>query len=276
MYVRLNGTKLFYTALGKGRPLIFLHGGLGFDHNYFRPWTDPLAKQFRVVYYDHRGNGRSDGRESLGTVTHETWIDDLDALRKHLGFKKFTLVGHSYGGALGMGYALKYQRHLDGLVIITSYAGWDFWHEAIANGRKLGTPEQVAALRRMEHTHFASDEEFGQVVGTVTPLYFKNVDMKVLERIGATTKVSYQAFNRGFIDCHRGFNLVPRLGEIKTPTLVMAARDDKIIPISQSERIHRGIKGSKMVVFENSRHFPFIEERKKFNATLAEWAAGLK
>ncbi|MDA1188386.1 MAG: alpha/beta fold hydrolase [Chloroflexi bacterium] len=276
MYVRLNGTKLFYTALGKGRPAIFLHGGLGFDHNYFRPWTDPLSKNFRIVYYDHRGNGRSDGRESLANVTHDTWIEDLEALRKHLGFKKFTLVGHSYGGALGMGYALKYPKNLDGLAIITSYAGWDFWHEAIGNAKKLGTPEQVAALKRMEHTHFTNDEDFGQTVGTVTPLYFERVEEKVLERIGATTKISYQAFNRGFIDCHKNYNLVPRLGEIKVPTLVMASPKDKIIPVFQSERIHKGIKGSKIVRFEESRHFPFIEERKKFNKELGGWMAGLK
>jgi proline iminopeptidase len=275
MYAKVNGTRLYYTALGKGRPVIFLHGGLGFDHTYFRPWVEPLAKRFRIIFYDHRGNGRSDGRDSLQNVDHATWHADLDALREYLGFEKFVLVGHSYGGALGQGYALRYQKHLDGLVLVTTYCAWDYHDEVIANAKKLGTPEQVKAVKDMLVKHVPNDEAFAQLGGKILPFYFKRFDPKVVERIGATTKLSYQAFNRGFIDCHKGFNLIPRLHEIKVPTLVMGSREDWVMPFKRMIRIHHGIPNSKLVVFEESGHFPFIEEREKFLRVMGDWIEAL-
>lgn len=275
MYAKVNGTRLYYTSLGKGRPVIFLHGGLGFDHTYFRPWVEPLAKRFRVIFYDHRGNGRSDGRDSLQDVDHSTWHDDLDALRAYLGFDKFVLVGHSYGGALGQGYALRYQKHLDGLAIVTSYCAWDYHADVIANAKAIGTPEQVEAVKNMLVNHVPNEEAFIKLLGLVTPLYFKRFDPKVAARIGATTKLSYQAFNRGFIDCHKNFNLTPRLREIRVPTLVIGSRDDWVMPVKRMIRIHHGIPNSKLVMFEESGHFPFIEERKKFLKVLGDWVEAL-
>ncbi|MBM3949007.1 MAG: alpha/beta fold hydrolase [SAR202 cluster bacterium] len=275
MYAKVNGTRLYYTSLGKGRPVIFLHGGLGFDHTYFRPWVEPLAKRFRVIFYDHRGNGRSEGRDSLQDVDHSTWHDDLDALRAYLGFDKFVLVGHSYGGALGQGYALRYQKHLSGLALVTTYCAWDYMDEIVANARARGTPEQAKAVKDMLIKHVPSDEAFAQLGGVILPLYFKRFDPKVAERIGATTKLSYQAFNRGFIDCHKTFDLTARLPEIKVSTLVIAGRDDWIMPVPRVERIHRGIPNSKLVMFEESGHFPFIEERKKFLKVLGDWMEAL-
>lgn len=55
----VNGTDLFYTAVGRGVPCLVMHGGLGVDHTQFREWLDPLGDAMRLVYYDHRGNGGS-------------------------------------------------------------------------------------------------------------------------------------------------------------------------------------------------------------------------
>jgi pimeloyl-ACP methyl ester carboxylesterase len=55
----LNGTELFYVEVGEGTPCLVMHGGLGFDHTWLHPWLDPLGDVMHLVYYDHRGNGRS-------------------------------------------------------------------------------------------------------------------------------------------------------------------------------------------------------------------------
>lgn len=57
--VHLNGTDLFYLSVGQGTPCLVMHGGLGLDHTYLHPWLDPLGDIFQLIYYDHRGNGRS-------------------------------------------------------------------------------------------------------------------------------------------------------------------------------------------------------------------------
>jgi pimeloyl-ACP methyl ester carboxylesterase len=56
---RLDDVELFYTGVGAGLPCLVMHGGPGVDHTCFRPWLDRLGDVLRLVYYDHRGNGRS-------------------------------------------------------------------------------------------------------------------------------------------------------------------------------------------------------------------------
>ena len=70
MKADVNGTSLYYEVVGSGNPLLIMHGGLGFDHTYFRPWIDSLAEDSKLIFYDHRGNGRSDRSKPLDDVYH--------------------------------------------------------------------------------------------------------------------------------------------------------------------------------------------------------------
>ena len=104
---RVNGSELFYTEAGHGVPCLVMHGGLGVDHTQFREWLDPLGDVLRLIYYDHRGNGRS-GRPPIETLTFDQLVADADALRAHLGYDQIAVMGHSYGGCLALLYALRY------------------------------------------------------------------------------------------------------------------------------------------------------------------------
>ena len=92
--IRLNATEVFYSEVGEGIPCLVMHGGLGFDHTYMRPWLDPLGDVMRLVYYDHRCNGRS-GRPPLETLTFERLCAGADALRERLGFEEGAVMSHS-------------------------------------------------------------------------------------------------------------------------------------------------------------------------------------
>ena len=106
---------LYYATLGRGMPVIFMHGGLGFDHQYFRPFVDPLADAVQVVYYDHLGHGKSDRPTNFSEITLERLSSDCDALATALGFDKFVLVGHSYGGFVAFDFAFRFPNRLAGL-----------------------------------------------------------------------------------------------------------------------------------------------------------------
>lgn len=96
---RLNGTDLFYVEVGEGLPCLVMHGGLGIgDHSVLHPWLDPLGDVMRLIYYDHRGNGRS-GRPPSETITFEQLCSDADALRDYLGFEEVAVLGYSFGGS---------------------------------------------------------------------------------------------------------------------------------------------------------------------------------
>src|SRR5215470_3983393 len=120
----VNGTDLFHVEVGAGLPCLVMHGGLGVDHTQFRDALDPLGDVLRLVYYDHRGNGRS-GRPPIETITLKQLADDADALRAHLGFERVAVLGHSYGGCIALRYVLDYPQRVSRLVLVGTTAAWD-------------------------------------------------------------------------------------------------------------------------------------------------------
>src|SRR5919206_3408220 len=82
--------------VGEGFPVIVLHGGPGMDHTMFRPYLDPLGEDFRLLYVDERGQGRSD-RVEPQTLSLDVFARDVDLLADALDLEHFALLGHSFG-----------------------------------------------------------------------------------------------------------------------------------------------------------------------------------
>ena len=94
-----DGYRLFVEEVGDGFPLIVLHGGPGLDHTMFRPWLDPLGDEFRLLYVDERGQGRSE-RTDPATLSLDVFARDVDLLAEALGLERFALLGHSFGAII--------------------------------------------------------------------------------------------------------------------------------------------------------------------------------
>jgi proline iminopeptidase len=272
----INGTDLFYELLGDGRPLLLIHGGLGLDHTCFLPWLLPLANKFQLVLPDLRGNGRS-SRASLQGVTHATWAHDLDALRMHLGFPGWAVLGHSYGSYIAQELALLHGASLTGLVLSNSTPAMDYPEQIVKNAKQRGTPEQVQALLgALGGPPVTDDAAFGAGWETVLPMYFHHFEEPYRQAMRANVVYSAAAFNHAFSECVPSFDNVPRLGDIRVPTLILAGRHDFITPVEQgAQRLAAGIPGAVVAVFENSGHFPFIEERDGFVSEVSRWLSAL-
>src|SRR5215213_912894 len=254
----LNGTELFYVEVGEGVPCLVMHGGLGFDHTGLHPWLDPTGEEMHLVYYDHRGNGRS-GRPPLETLTFEQFCSDADALREHLGFEKVGVLGYSYGGCIALEYALRYPEHLSHLILLDTAPTFDYGEEIEANARRKGaTQEQLEALESSAD----NEEEFWHSLKLMEPLYFHTYDADLAERVLGKTIVSLEAGDAGDAGdaITQEWDLTPRLGEISAPTLVLVGRDDFISPPSLANRMHEGIPNSELIIFEKSGHFTHVEE----------------
>jgi proline iminopeptidase len=262
----LNGTDLFYVEVGKGLPCLVMHGGLGGDHTSLHPWLDPLGDVMRLVYYDHRGNGRS-GRPPSETITFEQLCADADALREHLRFEKVAVLGHSFGGFTALEYALRYPEHLSHLILLSTSPGGDYGVEIEANVRRKGaTAEQLKALEASAD----NDAELWRLWKVIEPLYFHTFDADLAERVMGKTIPSAQAGNAGNAITEE-WDLTPRLSEISAPTLILVGRDDFICPPSQAQIMHERIADSELVVFEQSAHYLYVEEAEAFFDAVCEW-----
>jgi pimeloyl-ACP methyl ester carboxylesterase len=114
--VAVGGGSLYYETLGKGAPVILIHGGFG-DRRMWDAQFEPLSQAFRVVRYDHRGFGKSSAPETAYSP-----VSDLVALMDHLQLRRANLVGNSMGGTLALDFALLQPDRTGAVVVIASTA----------------------------------------------------------------------------------------------------------------------------------------------------------
>jgi proline iminopeptidase len=121
-YINIDESSLYYKIIGKGEPLIVLHGGPGFDHQPLMPYIGNLGKYCKVVLYDQRGSGMSTGPVDSASINVDRFVEDIEIIRKHLGVEKINLSGISWGGILALFYGIKYPNKLNSLVLFSTAA----------------------------------------------------------------------------------------------------------------------------------------------------------
>jgi proline iminopeptidase len=267
----INNTSLFFLEIGSGLPCLVMHGGLGFDHTYLHPWLDTLGDTFRLVYYDHRGNGRS-GRPPRATLILEQLVEDAEALRRHLGLGKIAVLGHSYGGFIALEYALQYPQHLSHLLLLNSAPAWGYGEEIVANAVRRGaTPAMLEALN--VEAYVTDNERLREWYHLMAPLYFYQFDQKIADELVQNMIFSSAAMQQG-LQLVKNYNLLARLREIHVPSLIVTGREDFAMPPSQAVRLQQCIPNSNLTIFERSAHFPYLEEPDAFRQIVGDWVRG--
>lgn len=264
MLAKIRGTEIFFDVDGSGfvpdgdrmveRPVLFLlHGGPGGDHAGFKTSSAGLRDVAQLVYVDHRGCGRSSPGDPA-EYTLDNNIDDLDALREHLGLKRISVLGSSYGGMVALGYALRFPRHLANLVLVCTAASYRFMDDAKRHVAQHGTPDQVRVCQRLWDGSFESLDQLREFYEIMGPMYSTKYKPEEFEAGWKRGLRSYVALNRGFSDFMRTFDFTERLAEIKCPTLVLAAAHDWICAPCHSQIIAERIPRSHLKIFANSGH----------------------
>ena len=270
---------------GERAPLIALHGGPGATHEYLLPLT-ALAREGRaVVLYDQLGNGNSTHLpERLGDGefwTPALFVRELANLVEHLGLERYHVLGQSWGGFLAQEYALTQPAGLRSLVLANTAASFpDFLAEC--NRLRLELPADVQeTLQRHEAEGTTDDSEYMEAAMV---FYLRHVCrlegwpdevQQAFASIEADPTV-YHTMN-GPSEFHvigsiKDWQVKDRLGEIRVPTLVASGRYDEATPALQ-ETLMAGIAGAEQVIFEESAHMPFWEERQRFMAVVGNFLA---
>ncbi len=253
----IRDVTLFVDVVGHGYPLLLMHGGPGADH-----WTMlPLrrcADRFTLIFYDHRCNGRSQGAP-VSTMTWESLTADADALRQTLGFERWAVLGHSFGGQVALEYALRYPHSLSHLVLLDT-GGDSRWAQEnapeILAKRGYG-PRTVRLARRFFNGQIAPQEmipalmRFGRA-------YYHHPSILLLAREMLRGEWRTQTRPEALIFAGRhllkGWTVMDRLGEINVPTLVLAGRDDFLFPPEHQVALASGITNACLRIIERAGH----------------------
>lgn len=278
MFITVNGIRLYVDVEGSAlvpdgphmreRPvLVLVHGGPGGDHSVYKPAWSGLTDVAQVIYYDHRGNGRSDfGRPEDWTLAQ--WADDLKALCDALGLVKPIIAGTSFGGFVAQAYATRYPGHPGKLILTSTAAHMDF-ETVFAAFARIGGPK-AAAIARAYWTD-PTPERRQQYWQSCVPLYQVTTPATDwLARISGPPDTALH-FN-GPKNEHGRMDFRADLARITCPVLLLGGEDDPITPIEFSEEIARhlppdlveyhrlgqcghGVVADRPDVFDLIRHF---------------------
>jgi proline iminopeptidase len=274
--VRINGNRLAVEVLGpEGAPVIMTHHGAPGLGSRAEPKASfgRLADAYRVVVFDARGSGISEG---VGPFSHEQWAADIDALREWTGAESVIMAGGSYGGFMAMEYAVRYPSRVRALVLRDTSADNDNHHLARQNALASDRVRiDMAKFDRIDSGQVRDNEDLRDCWREILPLYDFHYDPANVERKVAETPYRYKAHNYAFSVNLPGYDLKPMLPSITAPTLVTVGRTDWITPVACSETIAELIPDSRLVVFEKSGHSPQIEEAEEWTRTVREFLGTL-
>jgi proline iminopeptidase len=259
--ISIRDVSLFVQVVGEGPPLVLMHGGPSADH-----WTlatfRRLADRFTLIFYDHRCNGRSDGAP-VSSMTWENLTADADALRERLGFERWAVLGHSFGGHVALEYALRYPDRLSRLVLLDT-AGDAHWSrekapEVLAE-RGYG-PEKVELARRWFSGDFAPKDYFRIFMRIGGAYHYRPVlgALRTLMHGGWRSKIRREALLFAGRRLMPGWTVMDRLKEISVPTLVIAGRDDFVFPPECQRELAAGIPDARLLLISRAGHNPHDE-----------------
>ena len=264
MRAEIRDTEIYFDVEGMGlvpdgatmreKPVAFIiHGGPGGDHSSFKPVLSPLAERMQLVYFDHRGQGRS-ARGDPAKYTLDENVEDMEALRHHLGLGPVVSIGTSYGGMVAMAHAARYPGSVSHLILVVTAAHGGFIKRAREVVAQRGTLEQQQVCEALWCGQMKDRAQLRHFYAVMGPLYSRKHDPTVVSLGHERTLHEPEPLNRAFGGFLRTFDLRPELGHIAAPTLVIAGRHDWICPPEFSEEIAKLIPRSELRIFENSSH----------------------
>jgi L-proline amide hydrolase len=274
-FVPFRGGRTWYRSVGAADedearlPLLCLHGGPGANWLHLKPY-EALAEERRVVFYDQLGSGNSGLLEphEPSLWQPELFVEEVGVVREALGLEEVHVLGHSWGGMLGMQYATEQPEGLVSLIVESSPPSVPAWMPELARLRAELPPGVEETLRRHEEAGTTDDPEYEEASMEFYKRHLCRTDpwpdwlVECFQKLDANPEV-YHAMN-GPSEFHvigtlRDWDITPRLSRIQVPTLVFSGRHDEVTP-AMTEAAHRAIPGSEYVVLEESSHMAQAEQ----------------
>jgi len=232
LYVDVEGTQFVPDGpvLREKPTLLLLHGGPGFDHSGFRPFFGRVADIAQVIYYDHRGHGRSD-RRPPEEWTLDTFADDVVRLCDALGIVKPIVLGQSFGGFVAQRYLARHPAH-PAKVILSSTSPHMKQERKEAMFAKLGGESARESARRFwGEPNAATWDDYG-----VHCRHLYNTTPQDPHG-GARTIHEFDILFRSASGEQRTMNLLPGLAKAQCPVLVMVGSEDPVCPVADAQDI---------------------------------------
>ena len=281
--------RIFYKIEGTGsETLVMVHGGPGNSLESIRADMEPLAKGRRVIYYDQRGQGRSELITDGKKLGYEQHVADLDALRAHFKLEKMSLMGNSWGGLLVSLYAVAHPDRVERMVLDSPAAPMaslmaEMEDEIRRRMEKIYKPEEIKRsyatrdpkvwLKAKDPIAICREFYYGVLrVYTYSQTFGDTYKSDLC--VGGPESVRQQPMIRAHVWNSLGdFNLLPQLSVVNAPVLVIHGAAD-VIPLKASELWAAGYPAARLLVIQKAGHIAQIEQPEIFFPAIETFLKG--
>lgn len=270
-YVSVPGGRVWYRVVGSSNaiPLLTLHGGPGFPHDYLEP-LEGLSDERPVVFYDQLGCGKSDRPEDPALWRAERFVEELGQVREALGLKQVHILGHSWGSMLATDYVLTRPAGLVSLILASPCLSVPRWL-ADLEGYRSRLP---AGVREVLDWHEAADTTDSKKYEAATMEFYRrhlcrldpwpDAMMRMLHGAGLPVYHTMWGPTEFFMNGNlAGYDRTGHLHKIAVPTLFTCGRYDEATP-DATAWYQSLLPGSEIAVFEQSAHMPHLEETERY------------
>lgn len=266
-----DSSQTYYKIFGKGTPILIINGGPGMNSNGFEPMAKILAEKHQTIIYDQRGTGKSTLKElNDKTISMKLMADDIESLRKHLKIKKWTILGHSFGGMLASYYTTIYPNSIDKL-ILSSSGGVDL---SLLKGENL-IEAGLSKTEKDSLSYWNDKIEKGDTTYTarigrgraMAPAYV--YDRKFIPIIAERLTQGNSTINSLLWgDMQKtNFDCKDKFSNFKNPVLIIQGKED-IISAAIGEISLKAFPNSKMILLENCKHYGWLDAKEKYFNTI--------
>ena len=256
--INVGDIQLAYTDTGLGQPVVLLHG-YPFNRSLWNEQVNALSNSFRVITPDLRGLGESDATQ--GPATMDRMAQDVAALLDHLDISRAAIGGLSMGGYVVLAFYKQFPSRVRSLILADTRAQAD-----TEEGKQTRFQQAEKALA--EGMAGIADSMLPKLLTPETVSKRPDVVKRVRDMMLKTKSEGAAGALLGMAERE---DQTPLLSQISCPTLILVGREDSITPVADSEKMHREIAGSRLVVIENAAHVSNLERTDQFNEELMKF-----
>ncbi len=243
-----DGVQIAYSLVGNGPPLVkapnwLTHLEFEWSSPVWGHWWEELAKDHTLVRFDQRGSGLSE--RDVTEQSFDTWVSDLGTVVDHVGLEQFALLGISQGGAIAVAYAVRNPGRVSRMVLYGAYGR--------GQAKRGGRHEEIEALQTLTRAGWGRDDPTYRQM--FTSRFMPDATLEQMRWFNDLQRVSTSGQNAANVMAASAqIDVLPILGDVDVPTLVLHARDDAQVPFEQGRQLAALIPGSRFVPLEGSNH----------------------
>lgn len=279
-----ENVRLFYRVVGTASDtLVVVHGGPGFNMDYFFADLQPLADRLTLIFYDQRGTGGSSLVSDSAQLAASWFAEDLEAVRSHFGLERVNILGHSWGAGVAALYAMRYPARVGRLVIL---GGIPLREELLTAGfGQMQASRDSSELREMEalfEQRLANPED-AEACRAYYVLWFRPFfgDSSAADRSrGDFCSGSREALRNKMESVDRltmaslgSWDWRDSLRDMDAPTLVIHGTSDPL-PIDGAREWARTLPNARLLTLPEIGHFPYLESPDPFFSAVVEFVSG--